>query len=226
MAEITYYGHGCVRVKGREGIIVFDPYDRSIGMDVGKLTAHIVAVSHNEPDHNNVAGVKPIKDDLFVADGPGEYEVNNILIRGVRTFRNDGSGKKGDFNTVYVVHIDDIAFCHLGDLGQTLTGSQLDDIGNVDVLFAPIGDGSWVLKPDALSEVISEIEPRMVIPLYNDNMQQSLEKPHYEPLSVFVHHMAIKEYQVQDKLVVSQSTLPKDEEETQVAILKSLGTSV
>ena len=226
MAEITYLGHSCVRVRGREGVVVFDPFDRSVGLDVGKPTAHVVTVSHQAAEHNNIAAVKPLRETLFVANSPGEYEVNNILIRGVRTAHADKDGKKQGHNTVFIIHLDDVAFCHLGDLGHTLSATQLDEIGAVDVLFAPVGNGSWVMKPDVLSEVISEIEPKMVIPLYNDNPQATLDAPHLAPLETFVHQMGLKEYNPVDKLTVSVSTLPRDEEETQIAILKPSGTTI
>lgn len=220
MAEVIYLGHSCVRLRGREGIVLIDPFDRSVGLDIGKPTAHVVAVSHQAPDHNNVAAVKPMKERLFVADGPGEYEVSNILLRGVRT-QHAGDGKAKSHNTVYVVHLDDVVFCHLGDLGHKLTATQLDEIGNVDVLFVPVGDGAWALAAGELSEIISEIEPKLVIPLYaSASAQQTLERPHLESLETFAHHMALKEWSAVDKLTVSPSTLPRDDEETQIAVLR------
>ncbi len=220
MAEITYLGHACVRLRGRDGIVLIDPFDRSVGLDIGRPTAHIVAVTNRAPDHNNVAVVKPLKESLFIADGPGEYEVQNILLRGVRTAHSDGEGGKQGHNTVYVVHLDDVVFCHLGDLGHKLTAGQLDEIGNVDVVFAPVGNGQWALKLDQLDDVLSEIQPKLVIPLYNNQPQQSLEQAHLEPLEKFTHHMGLKEWQVQDKLNVSVSSLPRDDEETQIVVLQ------
>ncbi|HEY1011370.1 MAG TPA: MBL fold metallo-hydrolase [Herpetosiphonaceae bacterium] len=222
MAEVIYLGHSCVRLRGRDGIVLIDPFDRSVGLDIGKPTAHIVAVSHQAPDHNNVAAVKPMKEQLFVADGPGEYEVSNILLRGVHTQHAGGEEKAKSRNTVYVVHLDDVVFCHLGDLGHKLSAGQLDEIGTVDVLFVPVGDGSWALAASELSEVISEIEPKLVIPLYGAAAaQQSFEPSHLEPLETFAHHMALKEWNAVDKLTVSPATLPRDDEETQIAILRA-----
>ncbi len=175
MAEILYLGHSSVRIRGREGVVVLDPCDQSVGFDIGKPTAQVVTVSHQKPDHNNIDAVKPLRDTLFVADGPGEYEVSNILIRGVRTAHIDSEGKKHGQNTIFVMYIDDVAFCHLGDLGHGLTASQLDEIGAVDVLFVPVGNGNHVIKPDGLVEIIGEIAPKVVVPLYNDNQQQRLE---------------------------------------------------
>lgn len=221
MAEITYLGHSCVRLRGREGIVLMDPFDHSVGLDIGRPTAHIITVSHDASDHNNVAAVKPLRDDLFVADGPGDYEVSNILIRGIHTAHADAEGKKQGHNTVFVIELDGIAFCHLGDLGHQLTSSQVEEIGTVDVLFAPVGNGTWALAPDTLSEVISEIEPKLVVPLYQlETAQETLERPHLEPLASFTHQMGMKEWQVVDKLSISQSTLPRDDEETQFAVLR------
>jgi L-ascorbate metabolism protein UlaG (beta-lactamase superfamily) len=226
MAEILYLGHASVRIRGREGIVVLDPCDQSVGFDIGKPTAQVVTISHHKADHNNVEAVKPLRDTLFVADGPGEYEVSNILIRGIRTAHTDGEGKKHGHNTIFVMYIDDVAFCHLGDLGHGLTASQLDEIGSVDVLFVPVGNGNHVIKPDGMVEIISEIAPKVVVPLYNDNQQQRLEALDLEPLSVFVHQMGLKEYETLDKVVFTPSTLPREDEETKIMILNPSAAAV
>ena len=220
MAEIVYLGHSCVRLRGRDGIVLIDPFDRSVGLDLGRPTAHIVLMTHNAPDHANVSSVKPIKESLFVADGPGEYEVQDILIRGIRTAHAADADGKQSHNTVYAVHIDEIVFCHLGDLGHKLTAAQIDEIGNVDVVFAPVGDGTWALNPDMLDDVLSEIEPKMLIPLYNNQTQQSLESSHLKSLDVFTHHMGLKEWETHDKFSLSLSSLPREDEELRIVILE------
>lgn len=141
MADIQYLGHSCFRLRGRDGIVLTDPYDRSVGRDLGRPTAHIVTVSHHHPDHDNVAAVRPVRDRVVVIDGPGEYEVGGILITGVRTFHDKQKGAELGRNTVYVIHLDDIVFCHLGDLAHELSAQQLEEIGSVDVLFVPVGGG-------------------------------------------------------------------------------------
>ena len=57
-----------------------DPFDRSVGFDIGKPTAHIVTISHQHPDHANLAAIKPMRENIFTIEGPGEYEVGGVMI--------------------------------------------------------------------------------------------------------------------------------------------------
>jgi L-ascorbate metabolism protein UlaG (beta-lactamase superfamily) len=218
MPDITYLGHACFRLRGRDGIVLCDPFDRSTGLDLGRPTAHIVTVSHNHPDHNNVAAVRPVRDGIFVVDGPGEYEVSGVLITGIRTAHDKQGGKDLGFNTVYVIHLDDIVFCHLGDLGHELTQSQLEAIGTVDVLFVPVGGGETITPAEAAG-VISQIEPRLVIPMHYAGPQLSLDST-LAPLDKFTHELGLKDVQPQEKLNVSPSNLPAEGEQARVVIMQ------
>lgn len=220
MAEITYLGHACFRLKGRDGVVLCDPYHRSIGIEIGKPTAHIVTVSHDHPDHNNVAAVKPLHEKLFVVDGPGDYEVSGVLISGVRTAHDKSKGKERGFNTVYIIHLDDIVFCHLGDLGHELTQAQVEEIGDVDVLCVPVGGGETINSAEAAG-VISQIGPRIVLPMHYATNQLSFE---YElaPLGKFLHELGLKEINPEDKLTVTANNLPAEHEESRVVVLRAM----
>ncbi len=217
MPDIQYLGHSCFRLRGREGIIICDPYDRSVGLDLGRPTAHIVTISHEHPAHNHREAVKPVRDDVFVIDGPGEYEVRGVLITGVRTRPNNQKEPPRGNNTVYVIHLDDVAFCHLGNLGQELTSSQLEEIGNVDVLFVPVGGGPS-LNPSEASGVISQIEPRLVIPMHYALEQRSFEYP-LLPLEKFAHEVGLKDVEPQEKLTITPSSLPGEGEQTRIVVM-------
>jgi L-ascorbate metabolism protein UlaG (beta-lactamase superfamily) len=218
--DVQYLGHSCFRLRGRDGIVLCDPYSRSTGMDLGRPSAHIVTVSHDRPDHNFVAGVKPIREKVFVIDGPGEYEVSGVLITGVRTALNAHEGAERGFNTVFVIHLADVVFCHLGDLGHELTQAQLEEIGNVDVLFVPVGGGETIGAVEANS-VISQIEPKIVVPMHYASAQLSFE---YElaPLEKFTHERGIKEISPEEKLSVTAANLPPESEETRVVVLRAV----
>lgn len=220
MPDVQFFGHSCFRLRGRDGIIVCDPYGRSTGLDIGKPSAHIVTVSHDHPDHNNVAAVRPMRERLFVIDGPGDYEVSGILISGVRTYHDKEKGKQRGFNTVYVIHLDDIVFCHLGDLGHELSQSQVEQIGEVDVLFVPVGGGETIGPSEAVS-VISQLEPRIVIPMHYAAAQLSFEYD-LAPLDKFTHEVGLKEYTPEDKLNITAANLPPESEETKVVVLRPI----
>lgn len=224
MPDIQYLGFSCFRLRGRDGIIICDPYTSSIGLDLGRPTAHIVTVSHDHPAHGNIAGVKPMRDQdtTFVIDGPGEYEVRNVLVNGVRTYLDKEKGAQRGFNTVYVIHLDDVVFCHLGGLAHELTASQLDEIGNVDVLFVPVG-GDQALGSEAAANVIGQVEPRLVIPMRYALPQLSFEYQ-LAPLDKFLHEVGLKDNTPEEKLSVSSSSLPAEGEETRIVVMLA-GTS-
>jgi len=219
MPDVQYLGHSCFRLRGRDGIVVTDPYDRSVGLDIGRPTAHIVTVSHKHPDHANIAAVKPMRDRIFPINGAGEYEVGGILITGVHTYHDTKKGEELGKNIVYVIHLDDVVFCHLGDLGHELTTHQLDEIGNVDVLFIPVGSGETIGPNQAVS-VISQIEPRIVVPMHYALDGQHNFMVDLLPLEKFTHELGLKDIVAEEKLTVTSTTLPSEGEETRVVIMK------
>jgi L-ascorbate metabolism protein UlaG (beta-lactamase superfamily) len=219
MPDIQYLGHSCFRLRGRDGIVLTDPYDSSVGFEIGKPTAHIVTVSHSHGDHANVVAVRPMRDNVLTIEGPGEYEVSGVLITGVRTWHDKKKGAERGRNTVYVIHLDDLVCCHLGDLGHALTSQQIDDIGEVDVLFVPVGGGETITASEA-TNVIGQIEPRMVIPMhYAMEGQQSFEME-LAPLDKFLQETGLKEVQPEEKLTVTKASLPAEGEETRVVVMK------
>lgn len=220
MPDVQYLGHACFRLRGRDGIVICDPYSRSIGIDLGKPTAHIATISHDHPDHNFVSAIKPARERLFVIDGPGDYEVGGVLISGVRTYHDKAKGADRGFNTVYVIHLDDVVFCHLGDLGHELTQNQIEEIGNVDVLFIPVGGGETIGPAEAVN-VISQIEPRVVVPMHYASAQLSFEYD-LAPLEKFTHEMGLKEVQAEEKLSITAANLPPESEETKLVVMRAV----
>lgn len=219
MPDIQYLGHACFRLRGRDGIVLCDPFDRSVGLDMGRPSAHIVTVSHKHPDHANVAAVKPMRERVFTIDGPGEYEVGGILITGVRTFHDKHKGAELGGNTVYVIHMDDVIFCHLGDLGHELSTQQLDEIGTVDVLFIPVGGGETIGPNEAVG-VISQIEPRVVVPMHYAMPGQRTFDMDLAPLEKFTHEVGLKEITAEEKLNITAAGLPAEGEETRFVIMR------
>jgi L-ascorbate metabolism protein UlaG (beta-lactamase superfamily) len=219
MPDIQYLGHSCFRLRGRDGTIITDPFGKVVGIDIGRPSAHVVTVSHHHPDHDNVAAIKPLREQLVVLDGPGEYEVGGVLISGVQSYHDKEKGAEQGRNTIYVIHLDDVVFCHLGDLGHRLTKTQIEELGVVDVLFVPVGGGETISTSEAV-ELISEIEPRMVIPMHYAVGQQSLENE-LQPIDKFAHEMGLKEWTAEPKLLVTPASLPAEDDQTRVVIMES-----
>lgn len=208
MAEIQYVGRGCVRVRGKEGILIFDPPAKRTSSDAARLAAHVALVSHQDATRIDAAAVKPIKERVFVVDGPGEYEVSGIMIHGTRTYQDEAGANGRQYNTVYVVQLDELAFCHLGELGHDLGAAQIDELGVVDVLFVP-GYGS--LAPAKLAEIAAAIEPRAIMLLYDTPDQ----------LDKLAHEFGLKEWEAQDKVALTLSSLPSDSAEPRIIVLQN-----
>jgi L-ascorbate metabolism protein UlaG (beta-lactamase superfamily) len=205
--DVTFFGNSCFRLRGKEVVIVTDPYVPPSG--TAKLEADIVTVSHDHPGHNAVAAVAG---EPRVLSGPGEYEIRGVLISGVATFHDGQQGKEQGRNTVYVIQIDDLRLCHLGDLGHVLTSEQVDEIGTVDVLFIPAR--GHVIDAAKAAEVVSQIEPNILVPMHYDGPSGdgllSIEK--------FCHEMGLRQITPQPRLSLSRGSLPQ---ETQVVVLET-----
>ena len=139
--DITWLGHSCFRLRGSHATVITDPYSPNLGYSLGKPTAQIVTVSHQHEGHSYVQG---IGGELRRVTGPGEYEISGVLIIGIAAFHDREKGRKRGKNTVYVIEVDEVAICHLGDLGHVLTAEQVEEIDNVDVLMLPVGGVSTI----------------------------------------------------------------------------------
>jgi L-ascorbate metabolism protein UlaG (beta-lactamase superfamily) len=208
--DIVWNGHACFRLRGRETIVVTDPYDRSIGFPPLKLTADVVTISHAHPHHAYVEAVQPAGSRVRTVDGPGEYEMAGTLIEGVATFRDKQRGKELGKNTAFLIHLDDVSVCHLGALAHTLSSAQIEALKDADVLLVPVGGGT-ALDASAAAEVVSQLEPRIVIPMYYGTPGQPLET-----VERFCSELAVTDTTVQPRLQVTRSSLP---EETRVVLL-------
>ena len=164
--QIQWLGQSHFKIQtknnGQEVIIAMDPYDESIGLKPSKYQADIVTVSHGHSDHNNI---ESIKGEPFVITEPGEYETKGVFIYGIPGFHDDKQGKEKGNIVIYKIHSEDMNIVHLSDLGCELTDEQLEKIGDVDVLFAPVGGGPTIDAKKA-NDIVSAIEPRIVIPMH------------------------------------------------------------
>jgi L-ascorbate metabolism protein UlaG (beta-lactamase superfamily) len=158
-------------------------------------------VSHQHPSHCYVSG---IGGEPYVVTGPGEYEINGVLIIGVPTFHDQEHGKKLGKNTVYVMEVEEVSICHLGDLGHTLTSEQLEEIDNVDVLLLPVG-GVSTINAAMAAEVVRQLEPKVVVPMHYKTPALSRE---LEPVEKFLREIGVAEASPQPKLTLTKSSLP------------------
>jgi len=199
--EITWLGHSCFKLKGKQATVITDPFSPAIGYTLGKVMADIVTVSHPHPGHSYVQGVA---DEPRVLKSPGEYESGGVLTVGVHTFHDNEKGAQRGKNTVFVIDVDDVMICHLGDLGHVLTAEQVAEIDGVDVLLIPVGGVSTIDAVQA-AQIVRQLEPKIVIPMH---YKTEAEKKDLETADRFLKEMGVKEAIAQPKLLVNKSSMP------------------
>ncbi len=210
MVELTWLGHACFRLRSREASVLMDPFQESLGLRLGRPRADIVTVSHDHPGHNNWQAVL---NEPKVISGPGEYEIKGVFITGIRTFHDQQRGTVRGRNVAYLVEMEDLAICHLGDLGHALGDEELETLGKIDVLLVPVG-GNTTLDAAGAAEVVNQIEPKIVVPMHS---RMGNIRPDLAPLEDFCKVMGLKDPKPVDKLSLKGADLP---EETQVVLLK------
>lgn len=217
--EVSFIGHSCFKIKGKNATIVFDPYSpEKVGFKLPKLEADVVCVSHSHEDHNNISGVKGVEEGKtpFVVLGPGEYDVKGIHVRGIKTFHDDKEGKERGINTLYYCEIDGFFVLHLGDLGHELSKEILEEFDRVDVLLIPVG-GVYTIDAEKAVDIISEIEPSYVIPMHYQTEKLTGVSQKLDTVDKFISEWGSDTVKKETKLkITSKGDLP---EETQVVIL-------
>jgi len=228
--EITWYGGSCARLKGREGVVAADPFRSIVGPTGRGLTADIVSYGHPDEAVVNGRGSKakpgvtsrqlgvPVPNSLeqaFVLDSPGEYEVHNIMVTGVRTFRDNEQGAGRGMGTSYVYELDGVYAAHLGDVGHLLDQDTIREIGHVDVVILGIGPQ---LNAAHAAEIVGQLDAHMVIPF---PLTEAAAEPEAD-LDRFLKEMSATDTQPVGSLKVTISSVPN---ETTVVLLEQKGRS-
>lgn len=207
---ITWLGQFCFKIKDKNLTLICDPFEPRAKLKPVKGKADIITISCKNPDHNYIKG---IMGNPLIIDTPGEYEIKETYIIGIPSYRDNKKDKerKGQ-NIIYRYLIEGIRVVHLGDLGHLLSEDTLALIGDVDIIFLPAGGAN--LPIDRLPELISQIEPRLIIPTY-------YKIPGVEglaPIEKFCKEMGISSAEKLDKLNIKKKDLGS--EETEIKILK------
>ena len=211
--DITWHGLGSFSITGKpisgEVSLVTDPFLGGDGLRYPRtLTAAMVVQSHDHEDANNVAAISGShKKQPFLVHHAGEYEVQGLFVTGIRAPK-----KNGEEHTIFRFVIEGIKIGFLGALDRTLTNTELELLGDIDVLIVPVGGGD-VLDKDGAQEVVNEVEPRLVIP---SHFAVSGFKRDLADAEAFCKELSCPREDV-TKLKITKSSLPQ--EEVKVAVL-------
>ena len=220
--EITWFGAGCVRLKGREGTVAADAYRSIVGPTGRGLTADVATYSHADPQPPPAPkrgaaasagdGKSPSPSSVprptslesaFPLETPGEFEVHEVLITGVRTFRDDANGATRGENVSFVYELDGLHTVHLGDIGHLLNEDMLGEIGTVDIACVPLGGG---LSAARVAELVAQLDANLVVPLAVTEDERAAAAE----MGKFLHEMGASESTPQPKLADTISSLPQE----------------
>ncbi|MBI9051705.1 MAG: MBL fold metallo-hydrolase [Anaerolineaceae bacterium] len=212
--ELTWYGHSCVRISERNmATVVCDPFDTdSVGFSSLKLKADIVTISHDSPGHNHLEGVKG---EPFIIKGPGEYEIGGVFITGATDKRRKNASNEEDKprNTIYVIEYNGINIAHMGNIDVVPSQNDIESLGPINIALIPVGGKSSVNAAKAV-EIVSLLDPQIVIPIHYGMDQSKIE---LDSVEKFSKEMGVTSTPPIDVLKLNGSKdLPQ---ETQVIIL-------
>jgi L-ascorbate metabolism protein UlaG (beta-lactamase superfamily) len=166
--KIRWLGHSAFILTSDSGTkVLTDPYesgsyDGAVGYKPITEQVDVVTASHTHEDH---FCVKELPEGFECITSAGKHDEKGIGITGIKTYHDTSGGKERGPNVVFVIEVDGIRVCHLGDLGHKLSEEDLASIGKVDVLLMPVG-GFFTIGPKEAIQVMRQLSPAVTIPMH------------------------------------------------------------
>jgi len=206
LLQIRWHGHSCFEIKD-DITLVTDPHDgKSIGIPAPNIEGDIILVSHDHYDHNSVKTVEKIGSK--VVRDERKRNIYNVVIRGIKTYHDENFGDSRGENIIFKFLIDDINFCHLGDLGHILEEDIAEKIGDVDILFIPVG-GNFTIDANYAWKIVNLIKPSIIIPMHYKIGGLSLP---IDTLDKFLETSIFKILKVGNEIDFEKSDIPNESE--------------
>ncbi|MEK9171676.1 MAG: MBL fold metallo-hydrolase [Patescibacteria group bacterium] len=200
---ISYHGAECFKVSQGDITLALNPISKDSKLKPTRFGADITLITTNHPDFNGRDQTSRGDKESFVINGPGEYEIKGIFIKG---FLSEGPGKQ--INTIYLLSFEGINLCFLGALANpTLPDETLEAIEDIDILFVPTGGGD-TLDPVSAYKLSVSLEPSVIIPMHYT--KTALEQ--------FIKEGGETKVESLDKFVVKKKDL--EGKESEIVVLK------
>jgi hypothetical protein len=204
---ISYYGGECFKVSFGSTTLAFNPIGKKSKLPTVKFGSDAAFITMWHDDFNGIDQVKHGNKDPFLVDGPGEYEIGSVVARGfgVQTTYD----KVERYNTIYQVKLEEMNLVFLGALSNPDIDPQiLSELGDIDILFVPIGGGDLLEVPQA-SKLAVKLEAKLIIPMHYDD----------ETLKAFLKEEGNDSVKPVDKLTLKRKDV--NEMEGEVVVIKS-----
>ena len=167
--EITFLGMNCVRLTGKDLAVICDPYPKTSGLSETKLTNDATLLTSEGSPVSAKVGM--------VIDSPGEYEIKGATVTGTPARLHIDAPEEAPKATIYSVTIDGVRVGYFGNIAPEVTGEQIEALGPIDILVLPVGGHGLTLDATAAAAIISQIEPKYVVPTHYDDGGTKFEMP-------------------------------------------------
>ncbi len=189
------------KIETQGKIIAIDPFSEKASKEKpSRFKADVVLSSHGHEGHNNT---DLIMGDPFLLNTPGEIEINNVFVKGIKTSHDNEDGGKFGKNTVFVIDSEDIRLVHLGDFGEKkIKDSLIEKLGDIDILLIPISAKYRTNPVSEAVDLIKQLEPKIVIPMHYTSEDQ---------LNKFVKEIGTTPEKM-DKLNIKSNAIDREED--------------
>ena len=196
VGRLTWFGQSCFLLETAAGTrVLMDPFGKGQGYELpAGLRADLVTVSHEHPDHNNVALAvgKPRVIRGLTADRKGWTHVDekfrDVTVRSIGVYHDDKRGALRGLDTMFVFVVGGLRIAHLGDLGHPFDEDEVAAIGSVDVLLIPVGGGTTIDARQA-TRIVDQLRPRLLVIPMHYKTEVSTAKD-LEPVAAFLEGKA------------------------------------
>jgi L-ascorbate metabolism protein UlaG (beta-lactamase superfamily) len=198
---ISYLGGQCFKVSQGDLTLAFNPPAKGSKLSSAKFGADIALVSTHHDDFNGVENARFGEREPFVIEGPGEYEVRGVAVRGFGAPTT--YDKQQTINTIYSVSLEGMTLCFLGAASEaTLPAAAKQELDNIDVLFMPVD----TLSPASAYKLAVQLEPKVVVPMHYDE----------KSLKAFLKEAGVEGAKAEERLTIKKKDLEGKEAEVVV----------
>ena len=196
---ITSHGLEAIKVQFGDTILAFNPVSSKSKLKSQTFGSDVALITLNHPDLNGADNAGRGDKQPFVVEGPGEYEVSGVFIKGFPTVSNYGG--KELINTVYAATLEGMNLLYLGALDTNQLSSDISEsIDSVDIVFVPIG-GDGVLSANDAYKLALKFEPSIIIPIHYDGAGEK------DALKTFLKESGDEGLKPVDKLTIKKKDL-------------------
>lgn len=182
MFDIEYKGGNSVVISTKKTTAVIDPKLSLVGLKDLKVKDAVEIATEVRFTLSD--------DDVRLAiEGPGDYEIGDLSIHGVRAHRHIDTTADEPISTMYRIEIGDVRLALIGNIAPKLTEEQQEELGIVDILILPVGGGGYTLDATAAATIVRQIGPRAVIPVHYADSGLQYEVPQ-DTLDTFTKELA------------------------------------